>query len=116
MFKKMLITSLSLSLFSSVSYAGGEAPSYYPKVEPIYCVMSSSSSPSFFWNNTEVCNNVVDSKFAKGVYYKGTFKYEDGTEVAFSGSIGPDRSYTPFHPAGKKLVAILNTSSTWVNW
>ncbi|MEG2265419.1 MAG: hypothetical protein RSC68_13925 [Acinetobacter sp.] len=116
MFKKMLIASLSLSIFSSVSYAGGEAPSYYPSVEPIYCVMSSSSNQSFFWNNTEVCNKVVDSKFAKGVSYKGTFKYDDGSELGFSGLISPSNSYTPSHPTGKKVVALLNTSATWVNW
>lgn len=115
MFKKMLIASLSLSIFSSVSHAGGGAPSYHPSVEPINCVMSSSSNQSFFWNNTEACNQVVDSNFAKGVYYKGTFKYNDGSESGFSGLIGPNNGYAPSHPAGKKVVALLNTSATWVN-
>ncbi|HGH3389749.1 TPA: hypothetical protein ACJIKV_004447 [Citrobacter freundii] len=117
MLKKILITSLSLSVLSSVSYAGGETPSYYPSVDPIYCVISSSSSnSSYIWHNTDACNKAVESGFAKGVNYKGLFKYEDGSELTFSGFISPTHNYTPPHATGKKVVAILNTSSSWANW
>ncbi|WP_144243116.1 hypothetical protein [Citrobacter sp. S-77] len=115
MLKKMLIASLSLSMFSSVSYAGGEPSSYYPSVAPISCVMSTSANPSYIWSNTEDCNKAVTSGYAKGVYYKGKFKYEDGSESAFNGFITPNQGYTPPHHAGKKLVAILDASASWAN-
>ncbi|MDM2845534.1 hypothetical protein OGY83_18110 [Citrobacter sp. Cpo090] len=116
MLKKMLITSLSLFMFSNVSHAGGEAPSYYPRVAAITCIMSSSSSSSYFWNNTKDCNDAVTSGYAKGVQYKGIFKYEDGSEVTFNGFITPSQGYTPPHLPGKKAVAILNASASWANW
>lgn len=116
MHKKTLFSLLSLSLLSSVCHAGGEAPTYYPNVSAISCIMSSSTSSSFFWNNTKECNNVVSSKYAKGVHYKGAFKYDDGSEVAFSGFITPSQGYTPPSNPGKKLTAIINSSATWVNW
>lgn len=116
MLKKTLFSFLSLSMLSTVCYAGGETPSYYPKVSAISCVMSSSASSSFFWNNTRDCNNAISSQYAKGVHYEGTFKYEDGSEVAFSGFISPGQGYTPPSNPGKKLTSIINSKATWVNW
>lgn len=116
MLKKSLLSFLSVSMLSSVCYAGGPTPSYYPKVSAISCIISSSNSSSYFWNDTKDCNDAILSHYAKGVNYKGVFKYGDGSEVAFDGFISPGNGYTPPSRPGKKLIAITDTNAMWVNW
>lgn len=114
--KALLISAIAGGAFSSTSYAGGPTPSIYPSVSPINCVISSSAHSAYTWRDSSGCNEAVSSGFAKGVHYEGTFKYNDGSSIAFSGFITPTQGYTPPHQKGKQVVALIDARASWAKW
>lgn len=110
--KQLLICAMITGLFSTASYAGGGSPSWQPSVQPINCVMGSSTK--FFWNNSKDCNEVISRGYAKGVQYTGTFVYNDGSTQGFNALINSSNDYTPVHPQGKKVTRLSNTQWSWL--
>lgn len=110
--KNLFCATLFLTAFSA--FAGGGNAHWEPKVKPINCVVGLSDS-SWGWSQSPSCREVIDKGYAKGVQYRGTFWYNDGSSAKFDVVVTPSQTATFKHPAGKTLKkgGITSWSAEW---
>ncbi|MCG9430048.1 hypothetical protein LCT58_23440 [Escherichia coli] len=83
-----IIIGLTILFSSFTAFSGG---SWKPSVDPISCIMSTSSdNGAWSWNDGNVsCNEVIERGYASGVAYSGKFVYADGNSQNFHVVIKP---------------------------